>query len=82
MPSMAVFGLQFSLILKGLRLILLTLFDRVQKSAVFPDIEGIETTHRRLELEPVRSAVFPDIEGIETGRGSQLDTAVTVCSFP
>ena len=51
-------------------------------SAVFPDIEGIETTHRRLELEPVRSAVFPDIEGIETGRGSQLDTAVTVCSFP
>ena len=59
-------GLQFSLILKGLRHRLSHSSGRVHTSAVFPDTEGIETKTYSVRALWKKSAVFPDTEGIET----------------
>ena len=59
-------GLQFSLILKGLRLNCILDLISLLRSAVFPDTEGIETFGWARFACVFESAVFPDTEGIET----------------
>ena len=74
--------LQFSLILKGLRLRAFLYFHARIASAVFPDIEGIETSCQALAQGVSWSAVFPDIEGIETQSKYRKTWQQLVCSFP
>ena len=76
------FGLQFSLILKGLRHKAFISGAVSNRSAVFPDTEGIETQQGHRHSGEDGSAVFPDTEGIETSLVRLLMRTAKVCSFP